>query len=73
MISADVKNNMKQEIKELVAGSYNFYKKCLQNLKYNVKKACISHLILVGVSLSLTRTAKHWNFVQNKLNLPQFC
>ena len=30
MISADVKNNVKQEIKELVAGSYNFYKKCLQ-------------------------------------------
>ena len=27
----------------------NFYKKYLQNLKYNVKKVCIFHLILVGI------------------------
>ena len=27
----------------------NFYKKYLQNLKYNVKRLCIFHLILVGI------------------------
>ena len=27
----------------------NFYKKYPQNLKYNVKRACIFHLILVGI------------------------
>ena len=33
-----VKANLKQEIKELVAALINFYKKNLQNLKYNVKR-----------------------------------
>ena len=33
MISADVKADVKQEIKEIVATSYNFYKNYLQNLK----------------------------------------
>ena len=34
MISADIKADVKQqEIKEIVAVSYNFYKKDLQNLK----------------------------------------
>ena len=27
----------------------NFFKKYLQNLKYNVKRACIFHLILFGI------------------------
>ena len=30
----------------------NFYRKYLENLKYNVKEACIFHLILVGIPLS---------------------
>ena len=39
-----------QEIKDLVTVYLtNFYKKYFQNLKYNVKRACIFHLILVGV------------------------
>ena len=39
MISADVKANIKQQkIKDLVAVSYNFFKKYPQNLKCNVKK-----------------------------------
>ena len=41
-------------MKELVAVPYKFYKKYLQNLKYNVnKKACIFQLILVGIPCSL--------------------
>ena len=49
MISGDVKSNIKQqEIKDLVAVSDKFYKKYLQNFKYNVKKVCIFQLILVG-------------------------
>ena len=39
MMSANVKANMKQqEIKDLVAVSYIFFKKYPQNLKYNVKE-----------------------------------
>ena len=33
MISGDVKANVKQQIKEMVVVSYDFYKKYLQNLK----------------------------------------
>ena len=40
MISVDVKADVKQqEIKEMVAVSYNFYKKYLQN----AKEVCIFH------------------------------
>ena len=53
MISADVKANVKQWIKKLVDVSYRFYKRYLQNLKYNVKRACIFHLILVGYFIEL--------------------
>ena len=50
MISADIKGNIKQqEIKDLVGVSTNFYRKYLQNLKYNVKRVCVFHLILVKV------------------------
>ena len=50
MVSADVKANIKQqETKDLVAYLTNFYKTYLQNLKYNVKRGCIFHLILVGI------------------------
>ena len=39
MMSANVKADMKQqEIKDLVAASYFFFKNYLQNLKYNVKE-----------------------------------
>ena len=45
-----------QEINDLLAA--NFYKKYLQNFKYNVKMVCIFPLILVGIPsiliLSLT-------------------
>ena len=48
MMSADVKADIKQqEIRDLVAYLTNFYKKYLQNLKYNVKRGCIFHLMLV--------------------------
>ena len=50
MISADIKGNIKQqEIKDLVGESTNFYRKYLQNLKYNVKRVCVFRLILVKV------------------------
>ena len=40
-----------------MAVSYkNFYKKYLQNFKYNVKRLCILHLILVGILYFLLRT-----------------
>ena len=42
MISTDVKIGAKKEIKGLLAVSYNFSQKYLENLKYNVKQACIS-------------------------------
>ena len=48
-MSAHVKANIKpQEIKDVVAYLTNFYKKYLQNLKHNVKRGCIFHVILVG-------------------------
>ena len=51
MVSADIKANIKQqEIKVLLVGvSTNFYRKYLQNLKYNVKRVCVFRLILVKV------------------------
>ena len=41
IISADIKTDVKQEIKTLVAVSYNFMEVPSQNLKHNVKQACI--------------------------------
>ena len=49
MISNDVKANKRQQIEELVAVFRNFYKRHLQSLKYNIKTACILHLILVDI------------------------
>ena len=46
MMSANVKANIKQqEIKDLVAASYNFFKKYPQNLKYNVKEGVFFNFI----------------------------
>ena len=42
-----------------MAVSYkNFYKKYLQNFKYNVKRLCILHLILVGILYFPLRTGR---------------
>ena len=42
----NVKANIKQqEIKDLVALPYNFFKKYLQNLKYNVKEGAFFNFI----------------------------
>ena len=49
MISADIKTDAKQEIKELVPS---------QNLNYNVKQACIFNLILFGIPSSLILSVK---------------
>ena len=57
MISADVnakKNIKKSKIQWLYLT--NFYKKYLQNLKYNVKRLCILHLILGGILYCPLRT-----------------
>ena len=54
MISADIKTDAKQEIKELVAVSDNFSQKYLpENVKFNVKQDCIFNLILVDIPSSL--------------------
>ena len=60
MIFPEVKSNIQwkqQEIKDLVAA--NFYKKYLQNFKYNVKKVCIFQLILGSIPSILTLSAKN--------------
>ena len=59
-MSADVKARIKQEINDMVAHLTNFNKKYLQNLKYNVKKGCIFHLILVVILLILILSVKNW-------------
>ena len=59
-MSADVKARIKQEINDMVAHLTNFNKKYLQNLKYNVKRGCIFHLILVVILLILTLSVKNW-------------
>ena len=51
------KNNKKWNILWLYLT--NFYKKYLQNLKYNAKKACIFHLILVCVLSILILSIKN--------------
>ena len=58
--SADVKARIKQEINDMVAHLTNFNKKYLQNLKYNVKRGCIFHLILVVILLILILSVKNW-------------
>ena len=50
MISADIKTDAKQEMKELVTASYNF------SQKYLLKT--IFHLILVGIPSSLILSVK---------------
>ena len=60
MISADVKankNNNKQKIWWLYLT--NFYKRYLQNLKYNVKRVCILRLILFGILSILILSVKY--------------
>ena len=55
-----IKANAKQyDIKELLA-LYTFinFNKYLQNLKYNVKRARIFHLILLGIPSSLILSVK---------------
>ena len=59
MISADVKADVKQQIKDLAVASQNFYEKYLQKLKYTVKRANIFHLILVGIPSSLILLVKN--------------
>ena len=39
--------------------SYKFYNKDLQNLKYSVKRACIFHLISVGILSILIFSVKN--------------
>ena len=54
---ADVKE---YDIKELVAVYIfiNFNEENLQNLKYNLKRTCIFHLILLGIPSSLILLVK---------------
>ena len=62
-------NIKKQEIKQLAAVSYiHFFKKYLQNLKHNVKRACIFHLILVGIVSSLSIKNGAGFFLPNRQN-----
>ena len=59
-MSADVKANIKQhEIKDLVTYLTILCKKYLQNLKYNVNRGCIFHLILVGIPSTLILSIKN--------------
>ena len=71
MMSADVKANIKQqEIKDLVA--YLTKKYLVINLKYNFKKGCIFHLILVGIPFVLILSIKNGRvegFLLNGQNL----
>ena len=54
IISGDVKADVKQQqIKELVAYLVTFYKKYLQNIKYNEKQAWHFSIILFGIPSSL--------------------
>ena len=61
MISADVEANKNKKNKKKIWWLYltNFYKNQLQNLKYNVKKVCTYHLILVGILSILMLTDKN--------------
>ena len=55
-ISADIKTDVTRNKK---AGSCVFTEVPSQNLKFNVKQACIFHLILVGISCSLILSIKN--------------
>ena len=60
MISANVKpNKNNKKGKAWWLHLTNFYKKYLQNLKYNVERASIFHLILVGILSILTLSVKN--------------
>ena len=56
MMSADMKADIKQQIKDLVA---YLTKKYLQNLKYNIKWVCFLHLILVSIAFVLIMFVKN--------------
>ena len=62
----------------MVAVSYKIFKKYHQNLKYNVKKLCISHLLLVGILSILQLSINNSGGVgvllngQNLLNVTKF-
>ena len=59
MIYADVKADVKQlEKNNLQLHLATSYKKCILNLKYNVKQMCIFYLILLGIPSSLMLSAK---------------
>ena len=72
MISADIKADLKQ-IKELVDVILQLLTEVpSQNLKYNVKQACIFNLILVGIPSSLILSVTNrWvkGFLLNGQNL----
>ena len=59
MKSADIKTDVKQEIKKLVAVLWLCTGVLSQNLKTYVKQTCIFHLILVGIPCSLTLPIKN--------------
>ena len=60
MMSADVNANIKeQEIKHQVTYLTILCKKYLQNLKYNVNRGCIFHLILGGIPSTLILPIKN--------------
>ena len=68
----DVKTDDKQqEIKELVAVSSNFFEWSNTDLKYNVKQACIFHLIFLGIPSSLVLSVKSRGLLneQNPLSI----
>ena len=75
VISAAVKankNNKKQKIWQLYYLT-NFYKVYVQNLKYNIKGACIFHFIFVGILsiliLSIMNMEEGGRGLLNKENL----
>ena len=77
-ICPDVKANKKQqEIKIWWLYCTNFYKKYLENLKHNVKRVCIFHLILVGILSILILSVKNKGvgegvlYEQNPLSVPK--
>ena len=49
-MSADVKANIKQEIKDLGALPYIFFKETPSKLEMQCKRGCIFHLIFIGIS-----------------------
>ena len=73
-MSADVKANIKpQEIKDLVIYLTILCKKYLQNLKYNVNREYIFHLILGGIPSTLILPIKNrglGGFLTDKMTVP---